>query len=111
MIVIRLFRRRSSNDQTLNATIRGMIGRRPGNLELYKLAVSHSSISKKESNERLEYLGDAVLGAVVASYLFRRFPYKDEGFLTEIRSRIVKRESLNALALRIGLDKIINYHA
>lgn len=79
------------------------------------MAFSHTSIAKenfdgfKESNERLEYLGDAVLGMVIAEYLFKRFPYKDEGFLTEIRSRIVSRESLGQLARKIGLDKLVVY--
>src|SRR5690606_33696766 len=63
----------------------------------------------KESNERLEYLGDAVLGAAVADFLFKKFPYKSEGFLTEIRSRIVNRESLNMLARKIGVGNIVQY--
>jgi len=58
-------------------------------------------------NERLEYLGDAVLGTVVAEYLFDSFPEKDEGFLTEMRSKIVNRETLNRLAIKIGLDDLI----
>lgn len=87
----------------------------PSNIELYKLATLHSSIAKengdgfKESNERLEYLGDAILGAAVADFLFKRFPYKPEGFLTEIRSRIVNRESLNLLARKIGVGTIVQY--
>ncbi len=60
-----------------------------------------------DTNERLEFLGDAVLGSVVAEYLFRKFPYEAEGFLTELRARIVNRESLNTLAVRVGLDKLI----
>jgi ribonuclease-3 len=63
-----------------------------------------------ESNERLEYLGDAVLGMVVAEYLFTKYPLKDEGFLTEIRSRLVNRESLNNLARKIGLSDLIEYN-
>lgn len=63
-----------------------------------------------ESNERLEYLGDAVLGMVVAEYLFTKYPLKDEGFLTEIRSRLVNRESLNNLARTIGLSDLIEYN-
>ncbi len=59
------------------------------------------------SNERLEYLGDAILGAVVADYLFKIFPYKNEGFLTEMRSRIVSRASLNKLSQKLGIDKLI----
>jgi ribonuclease-3 len=80
------------------------------------LAFRHTSASKynginsfKESNERLEFLGDSVLGMVVAEFLFKKYPFKDEGFLTEIRSRIVNRESLNVLARRIGLDKLIEF--
>ena len=77
--------------------------------------MQHSSIAKtidkgfKESNERLEYLGDALLGAIVAEYLFARFPYKEEGFLTEIRSRIVNREVLNNLAKKIGIKKLVGF--
>lgn len=104
-----MFTKRSSEDTTFFATIKGIIGKKPKNLDLYKLAVRHSSISK-DSNERLEYLGDAVLGAIVADYLFKKYPFKDEGFLTEIRSRIVKRESLNGLAEKIGLNKIVQYN-
>jgi ribonuclease III len=81
------------------------------------LSLVHSSMAKensegfRESNERLEYLGDAILGAVVADYLFKRFPYKDEGFLTEIRSRIVSREALNTLARKIGLNVLVDVDA
>ncbi|KAF5047841.1 Ribonuclease 3 [anaerobic digester metagenome] len=59
------------------------------------------------SNERLEFLGDTVLSTVVADYLFRMFPYKDEGFLTEMRSRIVSRAQLNKLSFRLGIDQLI----
>lgn len=95
-----------------------MLGTKPGNLNVYRLAFMHTSASKgtnhngfRDSNERLEYLGDAVLGMVVAEYLFKKFPYKDEGFLTEIRSRIVNRESLNQVARKIGVDKLIEFDA
>lgn len=107
--MIKFFRKLSSEDKTLKATIRGIVGAAPSNLDLYKLAVRHSSISK-DSNERLEFLGDAILGSIVAEFLFKKFPFKDEGFLTEIRSRIVKRDSLNTLAIKIGLDKIVKYN-
>ncbi len=75
----------------------------------------HSSVGTEarkgfvESNERLEFLGDSVLGMVVAEYLFTKFPFEDEGFLTEMRSRIVKRESLNLLARKIGLVEIMEF--
>src|SRR5690606_7575222 len=64
----------------------------------------------KESNDRLEYLGDAVLGLVTAEFLFKKYPYKPEGFLTEIRARIVNRESLNNLAKKIGVPEIVAYN-
>jgi ribonuclease-3 len=90
-------------------------GFQPGNASLYRLAISHSSAAKenssgtKNSYERLEYLGDSILGAVVAEYLFKKFPYKDEGFLTDIRSRIVNRESLNKVGKKMGLNQIVEY--
>lgn len=102
-------------DKMLVEAIKNIVGSPPLNLELYRLATKHISVAKKnmfglrESNERLEYLGDAVLSAVVAEYLFKRYPYKDEGFLTDIRSRIVNRESLNAVAKKIGVSNIIVY--
>ena len=106
---------KSKSDQKLVTAIQNIAGITPSNLTLYKLATAHSSIAKeagngfKESNERLEYLGDAVLGATVADYLFKKFPYKNEGFLTEMRSRLVNRESLNLLARRIGVGNIVQY--
>ena len=90
-----------------------MVGSKPFNLSLYKLAIKHASVAEetvnglKISNERLEYLGDAVLGAVVAEFLFIKFPFRDEGFLTETRSRMVNREALNHIAIKIGLSKVI----
>lgn len=108
-------RRRSKSDQKLITAIQNIAGITPSNITLYRLATSHSSIAKetsnglKESNERLEYLGDAILGAAVADYLFKKFPFKDEGFLTEMRSRLVNRESLNLLARKIGVGNIVQY--
>ncbi|WP_240773333.1 ribonuclease III [Pontibacter sp. SGAir0037] len=93
--------------------VSGIIGSTPDNIRLYKLALTHTSFArqsaagKHETNERLEFLGDAVLGAVVAEHLFNKFPYEDEGFLTEIRSRIVNRESLNHIALKVGLNLLV----
>mgnify|MGYP000888366972 CR=1 FL=1 len=80
---------------------------------MYQLAFLHRSAAKeilsghKNSNERLEYLGDAVLSSVVADYLFRKYPLKDEGFLTEMRSKLVSRPHLNKLSEKLGLDKLI----
>lgn len=108
------FSKASEQDAYLYNSIYNITNIKPGNIQLYRLAVSHTSVAKenegiKYSNERLEYLGDAILGAIVAEFLFKKFPYKDEGFLTEIRSRIVNRESLNDLGKIIGLNKIVEY--
>ncbi len=108
-----LFRKKDSGDEKLSEAIKNIFGFRPKNLALYKLAFRHKSMSTpgsngfRHSNERLEYLGDAVLGSCVADFLFKKFPYKDEGFLTEIRSRIVSRQNLNALSRKLGVDKLI----
>ncbi len=94
--------------------MKNLTGFYPRNLSVYKLAFSHRSSAEehpsglKLSNERLEYLGDAVLGAVVAEMLFKKFPFKEEGFLTEMRSKIVNRENLNKLALKLGIDHYMN---
>jgi ribonuclease III len=113
--LLKIPRNKSTSDKKLVTAIHTIAGFTPKNLELYKLATVHSSIAKengqgfKESNERLEYLGDAILGAAVADFLFKKFPYKNEGFLTEIRSRIVNRESLNLLARKIGIANIVQF--
>lgn len=85
---------------------------KPGNLALYESALSHRSVKELagENNERLEYLGDAVLSAIVADYLFKKYPYKGEGFLTEMRSKMVNRQQLNDIALKIGLKKLTQYN-
>lgn len=101
-------------ERKLINAIETITGYTPSNLSLYKLATLHTSRAKenngfRESNERLEYLGDAILGAAVADYLFKKYPFKDEGFLTEIRSRIVNRDSLNLLARKIGINHIVQF--
>jgi ribonuclease-3 len=92
--------------------ITNVLGLRPGNLTLYTTALSHRSVkdTPNENNERLEYLGDAILSAIVADYLFKRYPYKGEGFLTEMRSKMVNRQQLNDIALKMGLKKITLYN-
>lgn len=103
----------SPEEKKLARSIHVITGQYPGRIELYHLALKQSSTSStnaygiKESNERLEYLGDAVLGMIVANYLFTQFPFKEEGFLTEIRSKIVSRESLNLLARKMGINELI----
>jgi ribonuclease-3 len=92
--------------------LRNILGFAPGQLNLYRTALSHRSVKEgaDENNERLEYLGDAVLSGVVADYLFKRYPYKGEGFLTEMRSKMVNRATLNDVALKMGLKKITYYN-
>lgn len=87
-------------------------GYSPKNISLYQQAFFHSSISVKRSgttvtNERLEFLGDAVLGAIIADYLFKIYPYKNEGFLTQLRSKIVNGQSLKELALKFGFNHFL----
>ena len=90
-----------------------VLGFYPDKIDYYQLAVRHKSVSiltedgHNLSNERLEFLGDAVLNSVVTDILYRRYENKREGFLTNTRSKIVKRDSLNQLALEIGLDKLV----
>ena len=105
--------KRKAPDQALSEAIRNIFGYHPKNVSIYKLAFKHKSAAvtigngHRHCNERLEYLGDAVLGSVVADFLFKKFPYKDEGFLTEMRSRIVSRSNLNMLSRKLGLDQLI----
>lgn len=102
-----------SNYKDLYSAIKNIFGYYPGNIFLYKLAFRHKSAAQelnngvRVSNERLEYLGDAILSAVIADYLFRRFPFEDEGFLTQTRAKIVSRAQLNNLARRLGFDQFI----
>lgn len=92
-----------------------MLGFYPRNIQLYQQALLHKSSSVKSgkgrllNNERLEFLGDAILDAVVADIVYKRFEGKREGFLTNTRSKIVQRETLNRVAVQIGLDKLIKY--
>ena len=106
---MKLFNSIKKEDQKIIKAILFLFGFEPVNINLYKLALLHKSKNKNESNERLEYLGDAVLNLIVAEYLFKKYPYKDEGFLTKIRSKIVSRESLNNLGRKVGLKEIINF--
>lgn len=101
----------SNKDKSFVQSIQNLTGLSVGNVDLYRLATRHSSAANqvKDHNERLEYLGDAVLGAIVAEYLFKKYPYKEEGFLTEIRSRIVNGEHLAGLAKRTGLSALIDH--
>jgi len=102
----------NKSDKEFRRQLHNVLGFVPGNLNLYKTALSHRSIREgsDENNERLEFLGDAVLSSIVGHYLFMRYPYKDEGFLTEMRSKMVNRNKLNDIALKMGLKKITFYN-
>lgn len=90
-----------------------VLGFYPDRIDLYREAMTHRSSSVRSkrgrwvNNERLEFLGDAILDAIVADILYKQFEHKKEGFLTSTRSRIVQRETLNKLAVELGLDKMI----
>jgi ribonuclease-3 len=84
----------------------------PENVELFKLAFRHKSVfeERNSNNERLEFLGDSVLDAIVADYLYKHYPEKDEGFLTKMRSKIVSRNTLNKMARDLGINSLIVAH-
>lgn len=117
MPISNLYKLYLSSDRDYVKALKNILGFVPGNLRLYQLAFRHKSVAvpikdgAKNSNERLEFLGDAILGSVVAEILFKKYPYKDEGFLTEMRSKIVSRAHLNQLARKIGINELIQYDA
>jgi len=107
---IKLF---SSQRKEFYSYIRHLTGHSPLKFKLYDIAFIHKSASYVDklgnvvNNERLEYLGDAVLGTIVAEYLYNRFPFKDEGFLTQLRSRVVNRSFLTQLTFKMGLNRYV----
>lgn len=118
MPISRIYKLYLSPDRVYVRSLRNLLGFVPGNMRLYRMAFRHRSAAvpikdakngAKNSNERMEFLGDAVLGSVVAALLFKQYPYKGEGFLTEMRSKIVSRVNLNQLARKMGLDELIEY--
>lgn len=100
-------------DRELRSALYRILGFYPHNIEYYKIAFAHKSQAFRDkkgqllNNERLEFLGDAVLESVVSDILFHHFEKKHEGFLTSTRSKIVQRESLNKLAKDLGIDKLV----
>ena len=100
-------------DKNFVKQLKNILGFRPRNFSLYQLAFIHKSASHfvfnevKVNNERLEFLGDAILDSLVAEYLFNRFPDKEEGFLTQTRSKIVNRDNLNHVAIKLGIGNMI----
>ena len=113
--LIRFINYHFSKEKQDYKNLKRLLGFIPGNLYLYKSAFRHKSVSKEvqngflDSNERLEFLGDAVLDSIIAEFLFKKFPYKPEGFLTEMRSKIVNREMLSDLAMKYGIDNFMRY--
>ncbi|HMW27851.1 MAG TPA: ribonuclease III domain-containing protein, partial [Ferruginibacter sp.] len=112
MLFIKQLFKHQNNNREFRKQLNNILGFSPGNIALYKTALSHRSVREgaDENNERLEFLGDAVLSSVVAHYLFRKYPYKGEGFLTEMRSKMVNRQKLNDIALKMGIKKITFYN-
>jgi len=103
---------KKTGESSFQKQLKNVLNIKTANIALYRTALSHRSVKETpdENNERLEYLGDAVLSAIVADYLFKRYPYKGEGFLTEMRSKMVNRQQLNDIALKMGLRKLTFYN-
>lgn len=106
------FNRFFSSDKEFAHQIRELIGFTPSNLAVFKLAFRHSSFDPEanSNNERLEYLGDAVLDTIISTFLFKKYPKKGEGFLTETRSKIVSRKKLGEIAHTLGLQDYLAYN-
>lgn len=108
-----------SPEKDLARKLKSVLGFVPDNMRLFKLAFFHKSmnnedvgkVTKSSNNERLEYLGDAVLSTIVAEYLYKKYPGKAEGFLTKMRSKIVKRKTLNQVAEKMGIDVILSKYS
>ncbi len=101
----------SSGKKKLRKQLKNLLGFKPGKISLYQLALSHRSkvSTPHENNERLEYLGDAILDAIIGDYLYKKYPLETEGYLTEMRSKIVNRKSLNNIARKMGLNQLTFY--
>jgi len=103
----------SQKERSFFLRLSEILGYFPHNINIYETAFVHKSASKTFTdgslinNERLEYLGDAILDAVIADFLFNKFPRKDEGFLTQLRSKIVNRDMLNDLAINTGVSELV----
>lgn len=103
-----IIRYKNPSEKKLAQSIKNLFGFYPKNIALFQQALTHSSAAKEtKSNERLEFLGDSILSSIVAEYLFGILPNKDEGVLTQVRSRMVSRSQLNKLAVKLGIDSIL----
>jgi ribonuclease-3 len=104
-----IYNRYFSSEKRFVNDVRTLLGITPVRTSLYRIAFTHSSRKAEvgRNNERLELLGDAVFDLVVSEYIYKRYPYRDEGFLSEMRSKIVSRNQINALAQTIGLGSFV----
>lgn len=108
-----IFNLRSKNNGDFFISVANAIGFNPANIDIYETAFTHRSMNIKNkkghvrSYERLEFLGDAMLSAVIAYHLFKEVPSGNEGYLTKMRSKIVSREHLNELGKKLDLIKFI----
>lgn len=107
--MLKWLRRFSREKKSFSSGLYSILGFLPKKIEFYHQAFCHSSIEHQEygNNERLEFLGDAIFNTVITEYLFHKMPNKDEGNLTDIRSKMVSRNALNLLAKKIKIDKIV----
>jgi len=115
-VIRRFYNYYISSEKDLAKKLKSVLGFVPDNMRLFKLAFFHKSMNSEEgpknsNNERLEYLGDAVLSTIVAEYLYKKYPGKAEGFLTKMRSKIVKRKTLNQIAEKMGIDVILSKYS
>lgn len=112
-LVSKIFSSRSSQEGEFFSAIKKIMGFKPKNIAIFEEAFTHRSLNEKNSEgipqnyERLEFLGDAMLGSVIASHLFKEVPSGDEGYLTKMRSKVVSREHLNELGRDLQLIKLL----
>ncbi|MCS6934124.1 MAG: ribonuclease III [Chitinophagales bacterium] len=111
-MIRKVYNRLFSSKKELASFIESVTGIVPSQLKLYEVVFQHRSLfaDPKENNERLELLGDSVLDAIICDYLYKKYPYKEEGFITELRSRIVNRATLNEIGERLGLLEKLKYN-
>ena len=106
-------RKRSKEDLEIIRFIIKRFGYKPNNVDLFKRALTHKSISNNNdeiSNERLEFLGDAILDSVIAEFLFVKFPNENEGYLTKIKSKIVSRRTLGMIGHEMEINTVLRYN-
>ena len=108
--LFKFFKKKIKSRGKLEKKLISILGFTPKNLSLYKEALTHKSTRNRSThNERLEFLGDAIFGSVVAEYVFKEFPLENEGFLTQTRSKIVSRKTLNHLATELNIDTVLKH--